>query len=116
MVNNVTSLGRSGLHDWLLQRVSAIIIAAYSFILIGYVVLHQPLVYQDWHQLFSGISIKIFSFIFVLSIVLHARVGIWTVLTDYIKCVYLRVTLQVLLVVALMYYLIWVALILWGIQ
>lgn len=116
MVKNVTSLGRSGLHDWLIQRVSAIIIAAYSIGLIGYVSLGQALSFKQWSGLFLSLPMKIVSFIFILSVVFHAWIGLWTVFTDYIKCVYVRVTLQVLLVLVLTYYLIWTAVILRGVQ
>ena len=36
MVNSVSSLGRSGVNDWVIQRVSAVVIAAYVFFMIGY--------------------------------------------------------------------------------
>ena len=35
MVTTVTSLGRSGLHDWVLQRLSAVIMLAYV-VYLGY--------------------------------------------------------------------------------
>ena len=36
MVTTVTSFGRSGLSDWLVQRVSAIILGAYSIFIVVY--------------------------------------------------------------------------------
>ena len=38
MVTAVTSMGRSGLYDWLMQRVTAVILLAY-FLLVGFVLL-----------------------------------------------------------------------------
>lgn len=36
MVASVTSLGRSGVYDWLVQRVSAIVLAVYFVFLLGF--------------------------------------------------------------------------------
>ena len=36
MVTSVTNLSRSGLYDWMAQRVSAVVLAAYFIFLIGY--------------------------------------------------------------------------------
>ena len=38
MVTSVTNLSRSGLYDWMAQRVSAVVLAAYFIFLIGYLV------------------------------------------------------------------------------
>lgn len=36
MVNNVSALGRNGVHDWLLLRASAIIITLYVLYILGF--------------------------------------------------------------------------------
>ena len=36
MVTSVTSLGRNGLYDWLIQRVSAVVIAVYVIGMLGF--------------------------------------------------------------------------------
>ncbi len=36
MVNSVTNLGRSGVFDWLIQRVTAYVLALYTIFLLGY--------------------------------------------------------------------------------
>ncbi|RPO36063.1 hypothetical protein [Pseudomonas aeruginosa] len=36
MVTNVTNFSRSGLYDWMAQRVSAVVLAAYVIFLLGY--------------------------------------------------------------------------------
>lgn len=61
MVTNVTNLSRSGLYDWMAQRVSAVVLAAYFLFLIGYVVAHQGIDYTQWHGLFSNNAMRIFS-------------------------------------------------------
>ena len=36
MVTNITNLGRSGLSDWLIQRISAVILAVYALFMVLY--------------------------------------------------------------------------------
>ena len=36
MVTSITSFGRSGLYDWMIQRVTAVILLAYAVFMIGY--------------------------------------------------------------------------------
>lgn len=115
MVGSVTSLTRNGLRDWLIQRVSAVILALYVLCLLGYSLTHAPLTYADWQGLFSQKLMKVFSVLAALSLFYHSWVGVWTVLTDYIKCSCLRLTLTVLVITALLGYLVWGIAIIWGV-
>ena len=38
MVASVTNLGRSGLYDWVVQRLTAVILALYTLFLLGFVI------------------------------------------------------------------------------
>ena len=84
MVTNVTNFSRSGLYDWMAQRVSAVVLAAYFLFLLGYVVAHPGLTFADWHALFSQSWMRIFSLLALLAIAVHAWVGMWTITTDYL--------------------------------
>lgn len=112
---NVSSLSRSGLRDWLIQRMSALIMLAYIIVLAVYFLAHPHMAFTDWQQLFQRPWMQIFSLIFLLSIMLHAYIGIWTVLTDYVKSIHLRLLLEVLVLLALIVYLVWGIKILWGV-
>ncbi len=114
MVTSVTSLTGNGLRDWLLQRISAVILGLYVLFLVGYFICHSPMTYAQWHGLLSGNVMRIFSFLALLSMVYHTWIGLWTVFTDYIKCYCLRLILQVLVVIALLSYLVWGISIFWG--
>lgn len=116
MVKNILALTRNGLADWLVQRVSAVIIALYLIFLLGYLLFSGPISYGDWHHLFSHTAMRLFTFLFVLSLVGHAWVGLWTILTDYIKCPVLRATLQVLIILGLLSCLFWGMAIIWGLS
>ena len=61
MVTNVTNLSRSGLYDWMAQRVSAVVLAAYFIFLIGYLVANPGIDYTQWHGLFANNWMRIFS-------------------------------------------------------
>lgn len=115
MVDNILSLSTKGLRDWLIQRVTAIILAAYSFFIIGFIILHPQLQYDEWQMLFSYTSVKIFSFLVVFSILLHAWIGMWTVFTDYIKSTAVRLLLQVAVAILFFWCLVYGAVVLWGI-
>ena len=40
MVASITNLGRSGLYDWVIQRLTAVILAVYTLFLLGFVIAH----------------------------------------------------------------------------
>ena len=97
MVRSATSYSANGLRDWLVQRVSAVVLAIYSIFLIGFFVLHSPVTYAAWSALFAHTWMKVFTLLTLASLVMHAWVGVWTILTDYIKLPCLRVFLRYLL-------------------
>jgi len=110
MVETATSLGRSGLQDWLIQRATALILAAYTAFLLGYLIMHPSLQYETWRALFFFQPMRYVSLLAVLSLMAHAWIGIWTVSTDYVKPVTIRFFLQAMILIALL------GLLLWGIQ
>ncbi len=114
MVTSVTNLSRNGLSDWLIQRVTAFLIGAYLIFLFFFMILHRPLSYLEWYSLFAQTWMEIFSFLVLLSIVAHAWVGLWTVLTDYVKLIWLRLFLEIVIAIYLIALLVWGVLILWG--
>ncbi len=115
MVDNILSLSTKGLRDWLIQRVTAVILAFYSFFILGYLILHPQLQYDEWQMLFSYTSVKVFSFLVIFSLLLHAWIGMWTVFTDYIKSWQLRLLLQVAVAILFFWCLIYGAVVLWGV-
>ncbi|MEI9533178.1 succinate dehydrogenase membrane anchor subunit [Moellerella wisconsensis] len=114
MVSNASTFGRSGIHDWLLIRASAIIIALYVIYLVGFVAIND-ITYEVWRSFFASSVTKVFTVLTLLSILVHAWIGLWQVLTDYIKPVALRLVLQFLLVVVLLAYLIYGTIVVWGV-
>jgi len=122
MVTNVTSLGRSGLSDWLIARVSAYVMTAYLIFIVGYLMLTPELDYTQWAALNSSLPMRMFSLVTILSIAAHAWIGMWCVLTDYItvrligpKATALRIIFQLGMIAITLLYVIWAIDILWGI-
>jgi len=121
MVTAVTSFGRSGLYDWLLQRFTAVVLLAYVLCIGGILATTPDLDYATWRQHFEGTPMKVFSLMALLSVIVHAWIGLWAVSTDYLtvrlmgeKATRLRVLFQGAYAVVLFAYLVWGVQILWG--
>ena len=85
VVTNVTSLTRSGLADFLVQRVSAVIIGLYALCVFGFFVANPALTHAALTGYFGSTSMKLFSTVTVFATVGHAWIGMWTIGTDYIR-------------------------------
>ena len=114
MVANVTSFGRSGVYDWMIQRVSAGLVALYIVVLFGYFVLHPSLEYTQWHEFMSCGFMQVFSVLVLLATMAHAWIGLWVITTDYLNNVLVRFICQATCGLAAAVYLVWGVQILWG--
>ena len=121
MVTNVTNFGRSGLYDWMVQRLSAVYLALYFVSLITYLVLSPDLSFEQWSSLFGATWVRIASLLALLALSAHAWVGLWTISTDYLtsdllgsKATAVRFAFQSVCVIVMFIYLIWGIQILWG--
>ncbi|MDE3739568.1 MULTISPECIES: succinate dehydrogenase, hydrophobic membrane anchor protein [Pseudomonas] len=122
MVTNVTNFSRSGLYDWMAQRVSAVVLAAYFLFLLGYLLFSPGLTYADWHGLFSHTAMRIFSLLALVALSVHAWVGMWTISTDYLTPMALgkaatvvRFLFQAVCGIAMFAFFVWGVQILWGV-
>ena len=105
-----------GLRDWLSQRVTAIVMALYTLLLLGIVLWHGGLDYATWQALFAGNAFRIATFLFMVALFVHCWVGVRNILMDYAKPTSVRLTLQVLVVCGLVAYAGWTIQILWGMR
>ncbi|OUS32996.1 succinate dehydrogenase, hydrophobic membrane anchor protein [Thalassotalea sp. 42_200_T64] len=115
MVTNVATLGRSGVHDFILIRASAIVLAFYSIFMMGFFITTPEVSFEIWHGLFSNLAMQIFTILAVVAVLFHAWIGIWQVLTDYVKNSQLRGLLQFLFTITLFVYVTAVLLTVWGV-
>lgn len=115
MVTNITNFGRSGLSDWLMQRVSAVILLAYTLFMLGFFLGTSNLDYLTWISLFQSTWMRIFSLLALLSLAAHAWIGLWTVATDYMKATGVRLVFLAVVALALFAFVVWGVQLLWGV-
>jgi succinate dehydrogenase / fumarate reductase membrane anchor subunit len=114
MVNRVVTGAHYGLRDWLVQRVTAVVMAIYSVVVVVFLLLQPAFGYDTWAGLFSGNLMRTFSMLFLLSLFYHAWIGMRDIVMDYVKPASIRLTMHVLVILALVLYVIWSVQILWG--
>jgi len=121
MVIRAINFRRSGLFDWIVQRFSAVILAAYTIFILGNFLLYADMDFQAWKSLFDSIFTRVFSIITLIAFCAHAWIGMWTVTTDYITSVQfgknatsLRFVFQFFVFLIITVYLIWGVQIFWG--
>lgn len=111
-IKSATGLTGSGSRDWILQRISAVVLAVYSVVMVGFF-LFNDVNFESWQGFMLSLPMKLFSLVAILSLVFHAWVGMWTVLTDYVKSSGLRLVIQSLVIIAILVYLFWGVMIFW---
>jgi succinate dehydrogenase / fumarate reductase membrane anchor subunit len=121
MVTNVTSFGKNGLYDWVVQRSTAVILGIYAVCIASFFASHPGVGFEAWKAYITSTSMVIFSSIALVSIALHAWIGLWTVSTDYIttrqlgnKATSLRLAFQAIYMLVNVVYVLWGFKILWG--
>ncbi len=119
MVTQVLSLTRSGLADFVLQRVTAVILAAYTFCVLGFFLI-VPVTYVALTEYFWSAPMQIFSTLTAFSIIAHAWIGMWTIGTDYLRAAHvggladtLRFAYQMICLLILFVYIVWSMRLIW---
>ena len=102
-----------GLGDWLLQRLTAVVMAAYTVVFVACLLVSPPSSYADWKALFSGTFFRLATTMFAAALLYHAWVGMRDILMDYLHATSVRLTAEVSVGLVLFFYLIWSASILW---
>ncbi|XOV77682.1 MAG: succinate dehydrogenase, hydrophobic membrane anchor protein [Aestuariibacter sp.] len=97
MVTNQASFKRNGIQDFVSLRTTAVVILAYSLYMAWFFLATPTVTYEVWSGLFASIWMKVFTLATLVSVMIHVRIGLWQVLTDYVKSTRLRVTLQYVL-------------------
>jgi len=116
MVKRVITGAHYGVRDWLMQRITAAVMAAYLLVLAFFLLTHQPLHYADWHDFFACEAVRLATILFLVSLFLHTWVGVRNVFMDYLENVIIRLAAQVLAILTLTAYAAWSIQILWGIK
>ena len=115
MVKRVVVGAHYGLRDWLVQRVSAAVMAAYTVLFAIVLVVARPTNYSNWRALFSGQAMKLATLLFFVSLCVHAWIGMRDILMDYVGALWVRLGLQAVVVLALIAWALWAIQILWSV-
>lgn len=113
MVSRVVTGAHYGLRDWLIQRITAVLMAVYSAVLVAWLLLQPRLDYDIWTALFSGQPMRSFTLLFLLSVFYHAWIGVRDIVMDYVKPAGVRLAIHVVVILVLILYIIWAVQILW---
>ncbi len=103
-----------GWMDFLAQRITAVVMAAYTLLVVAIALYSGGIDYPRWQALFGNDAFRIATALFALALLWHAWIGMRDIWMDYVKPVALRLTLEVLTVLILIAYAGWVVSILWG--
>ena len=114
MVKRVVTGAHYGLLDWLIQRVTAAVMAVYILLIIALLLIFSPHDYDSWKAIFSNQWIRIITFLCFISLCWHAWIGVRNILMDYIHETSMRLSIQVLVIFSLFFYAIWAIEIIWG--
>ena len=102
-----------GMRDWLIQRITAVLMALFTIVLLVQLIFGGPLGYERWAGIFAAQWMKVLSFVVFISIGWHAWVGMRDIWMDYVKPVALRLALQVATIVWLVGCMGWAVQVLW---
>jgi succinate dehydrogenase / fumarate reductase membrane anchor subunit len=102
-----------GLRDWLVQRITGVLMALFTIALLLQVLFGAKLGYDRWAAIFSSQWMKVLTFVVIVSLAWHAWVGMRDIWMDYIKPVGVRLVLQVFTIVWLIGCAGWAVQVLW---
>jgi len=115
---NLTVFRRSGISDWVLQRASSVVMLAYSLTVVSAVVPDTN--YEAWSTFMTQTWMRGFSTFALFSMIAHAWIGFWVVVTDYVtgrmlgpRGESLRFGLLLLMAILFLGYILWGILIIW---
>ena len=104
-----------GLRDWLAQRVTAILMAVYTIVLLAMFLTGSNFSYEGWAGLFAKQWFKLLSAVTFFGLFYHAWVGMRDIWMDYVKPVGIRLALQFLTILWLIGCAAWTIQILWSV-
>ena len=102
-----------GMRDWLMQRVTAVIMLVFTVVLIVTSFTSPNSGYQWWAGLMSNFAMQAMAMIAFVALAWHAWVGMRDIWMDYVKPAGIRLTLHVITIVWMLGSLLLVVRVLW---
>ena len=115
MVNRDVVGAHYGLRDWLAQRLTAIVMTLYSLLFIAILLCAPRLDFAGWRHVFAPQWMKLATLLFLVSLFLHAWIGVRNIFMDYVKSGGLRLALYTLAIAWLVVCAGWSVQILWSV-
>jgi succinate dehydrogenase / fumarate reductase, membrane anchor subunit len=103
-----------GMTQWLYQRFTALFMVAYMATISVIMFTYKPLTYEVWASLFDLWALKSATLVFFYLMFFHAWIGVLHVTEDYIKAIYLRKVINLSLLLAMLFELIYLTFFLIG--
>ena len=113
MVSKIVVGAHYGLKDWLAQRVTAVVMAVCTLVFLAVLLSGGPVTYQSWQGLFTRGLMPLLVLLFVVSVLIHAWIGVRDILMDYVKPTGLRLAFQIATILWLVGCAGWAVRILW---
>jgi succinate dehydrogenase membrane anchor subunit len=105
---------RYGLADWLMQRLTAVVMALYTPVIVICLLMHKPNTFSAWQAMFGTTFLKLATILFIAALIYHAWIGIRDIVMDYLKPASVRLTALFLIGFFLIACFAWSVAILWG--
>lgn len=104
-----------GLRDWLIQRITALVLAIFVVLVVFGMAVAGHLDYGAWSAIFAPVPMKLLTVLAFVALCYHAWIGVRDIWMDYVKPVAVRLALHVLTILWLVYCLFWSVEILWSV-
>jgi len=114
MVNRQVVGAHYGLRDCLAQRITAVIMLVFTLLVLLALLMLPKFDFWHWQALWNLSLMRYAGLLFFVALLYHAWVGVRNIFMDYIKDSGLRLTLYVVVILALISYGAWAVQILWG--
>jgi succinate dehydrogenase / fumarate reductase membrane anchor subunit len=83
----------SGLKAWAIQRLTAIYVGLFALYLMVVLLFSAPTDYAAWRAWLGGPVVSVAMLLFVVSVLMHAWIGVRDVLIDYVHPIAIRAPL-----------------------
>jgi len=113
MVKRIVAGAHYGLKDWLVQRITAVVMVIYTVLVTAGALRRGPFDYDAWRAFAAQGWMRFATLVFFIAIGYHAWVGMRDIVMDYVKSTGIRLTLHAVVSVLLVGYVGWAVQVLW---
>jgi len=99
----------SGLKAWAIQRLTAMYIGLFSLYLVAVFLFSAPSDYAQWKAWIGGSLVSVAMLVFVVTVLMHAWIGVRDVLIDYVHPIAIRAALLGVVALSLLAMGLWAA-------